>query len=76
MISQSGQIQQNTKKTKVIWGTSKCQMLQIATKTKWKTIQNAKLLENHQNTNTAEIHSQKAFDRNNHQSGQKPKTLN
>ena len=26
--------------------------------------------------NIAKIHSQKAFDRNNHQSGQKPKNLN
>ena len=75
MISQSGRIQQKTKYQRNLRH-FKQSMLRIATKTKRKTIQNAKLLENHQNTNTTKIHSQKAFDRNNHQSGQKSKTLN
>ena len=40
-------------------------MLGITTETKWKAIQNAKLLENHQNTNTVGTHSQETFDRKN-----------
>ena len=62
------------KEINVIWDTANCQKFESLQRPSEKQSRMQNLLENHQNINTVGVHSQKILDRNNNQSGQKPKS--
>ena len=62
------------KEINVILDTSNCQSFESLQRPSEKQSKMKNLLENHQNINTVGVHSQKILDRNNNQSGQKPKS--
>ena len=73
MFSQSGRIQK-TKRDQ--FNLRYCKLSKVLNRYKDQVEKKSKLqnlVENHQNINTIGVHSQKILDRNNNQSGQKPK---